>query len=93
MYIGMILFDQKHGEEKIVVKSIPAKHNFRFDIEPGQFHWQEENGDIDLHLTPLGPALWFFTPGGKIKEDAYYTSEICRVPLCQDSCRLNQNPL
>ncbi len=79
LFIGMILFEQLKDQEMITVRSIPAKHNFQFNIEPGRFHWQEENGELDLQMRTLGPALWFFTPGAKIKEDVYYTSELCRV--------------
>ncbi len=79
LYMGPTFFDRVPGEEKARVTSYPSKHNFQIEIAPGKFHHVEENGKIDFLFETLGPACRFLIPGAKIKEDLYYTSELCRV--------------
>ncbi len=79
LYIGPSFFDQVPGQKTLRVKSYPSKHNFQIDLEAGRFHHQEENGNIDLFFESLGPACRFLIPGARIKEDLYYTSELCSV--------------
>ena len=79
LYIGPSTFDKVPDKEMIRIKSFPSKHNFQIDLEVNHFHWQEENGEVDLFFEALGPACRILSPGGRIKEDGYYTSELCTV--------------
>jgi hypothetical protein len=84
-YIGAITFEQPEPGGVIQVKSndMPGMQSkFQFEIEANHFHWLDvdgEGGKIDLQFDALGPALQFVTLGGKIRQDMYYTSEICKV--------------
>ncbi|MFC1822182.1 hypothetical protein ACFL9T_05710 [Thermodesulfobacteriota bacterium] len=79
LYIGPVYFDLVEEKEMFRIKSWPARNNFQFDVAVNRMHWQEENGELDLHWEALGPACRILTPGAKIQEDMFYTSEICEV--------------
>ncbi|HQP31323.1 MAG TPA: hypothetical protein PLB81_08340 [Deltaproteobacteria bacterium] len=79
MYVGFCFHEKVKDKDMVIAQSAPSKHHFKVVIEPQRFHWQEENGEVDLHLTALGPAMRLFSPGGKINEETYYTSELCAV--------------
>ena len=79
LYMGPILNQRIPDHDMVVVQSYPSKHNFKVEIKPNRYHWQEENGEVDLHLEALGPACRIISPGGRINEEMYYTSELCSV--------------
>ena len=79
LYIGPGTFEKIPDKEMARVQSYPSKHNFQIDLEVNRFHWQEENGEVDLHFEALGPACRFLGPGARIKEDVFYTSELSTV--------------
>ncbi len=80
LYAGKIIFERVDGQEAAIVKSYPSKkHNFQIELNPHKIHWQEENGEIDLHYESLGPALSWYVPSGRIPEELYYTAESFRI--------------
>ncbi len=79
LYLGKIVFDRVEGQEVAIIKSYPSKHNFQIQLNVNKIHWQEDNGDIDLQYESLGPALSFYIPSGRIKEELYYTAEVFRI--------------
>ena len=79
LYTGKIVFDLTDGQEAVVIKSNPSKHNFHIQLNVNKIHWKEESGDIDLQFESLGPAFGYYIPGGRIKEELYYTEELFRA--------------
>ncbi|KAE8331441.1 hypothetical protein BDV39DRAFT_201092 [Aspergillus sergii] len=76
-YNGYIYFEKtKNG--KIVIRSYDAPEKLQLDIEPGRYRWQEGD-DIDITYEAVGPAMRFLTLGGEIKEEIYYTVEMCKI--------------
>ena len=70
LFVGASSFELLEDKKLIQINSFPARHKFKIEIEVNRFLWQEDDGELDLIYEPLGPALWFFNPGAKIKEDA-----------------------
>lgn len=79
LYMGPMHFDKVEGKEMIVLKSYPAKNNFKIELEVNRFHWVEENGEIDLYFKALGPAFRWVSPAGKTNEELYYLAEYCEI--------------
>lgn len=79
LYMGPAFFERLEEKNRILVTSYPARNNFKIEIEVNHFHWQEEEGAIDLQFEALQPACRWLNPGAGIQEDLYYTSELCQV--------------
>ncbi len=79
LYLGKTFFDKIEGQEAAIIKSPPSKHTFQIELKVNKIHWQEDNGDVDLHYESLGPALSWYIPAGRVKEELYYTAEVFRI--------------
>lgn len=79
LYMGPMYFEMSADGEKVLLKSYPSKNNMKIELGVGTYHWEEENGEIDLHFDRLGPAFRFLSPAAATGEEVYYTSEVCRI--------------
>lgn len=79
-YLGMMYFE--YNEDKTAIKlnnytypGMTEEKNMSVTIEPQKIRWIENNGQMDITYTAMGPAMRWLTLGGEIKEEVYYQVE------------------